>query len=354
MVSALAVVLSGCLRYQVDLSVSADQRVSGTVIFAVRTTASNVVRANTEIPPDLVDRVTLRPYEQDGYLGERLTLDRLTFDQAGRLFDQVGVLFDRANRSRSRPTASATPGLATTPGATVPPSSPPVSAPASGTEPGTGRENQSTLTFTRDGDLLRVSGLTSFPLFASDGADRGFDARITLTFPGDIVSTNGVRHDRTVSWVVSPDRPTQISVVTRLSDAAPVWVTWVLAGGGGLLVVLAALLATTLVRRRRAAVPAGAAPVFDAAEFQTFIDDRSWYPPAAPAGPVDPGGAGGAAFGNPQPPPPPPPYAGPGQPDAGQFGHPGQQGQPPQQGQPGGPGRGEAGWPPPYPETPHR
>ena len=358
-------VLGGCLRYQVDLSVSTDQRVSGTVVFAIRTSGSNVVRANTEIPSDLTDRVSVQPYEQDGYLGERLSLDRLTFEQAGRLFDQVGPLIDQANRTRSRtPTGSATPTAPASP-TVAPTGTAPVRATDGTGSPGdSGQRNQSTITFTRDGDLLRVGGVTSFPLFASTGNEQNFDVRIALTFPGDIVSTNGDRHDRTVSWVVSPDRPTQISVVARLSDTAPAMARWLLVGGGGLAAVLVAVLVTALVRRRRAAVPVGAAPVFDAAEFQTFLDDRSWHPPVAPSGPP--------------PPPAQPPYPGPGQPGPGQYGQPawppgpGPQGPPGPPGQPHWPGPSggtgasgtsgtsntsgapdQSGWPPPYPESPH-
>ncbi|HEX5493744.1 MAG TPA: hypothetical protein VFX70_04110 [Mycobacteriales bacterium] len=362
----LAVMLSGCLRYHVDLAVSSDQRVSGTVIIAIKTTDPNLARRNVTVPPDLTGRVTTRSYDQDGYLGEKLTLNRLTFAQVGRLFDQSGQIQGAAPVTPSGSVPTPTVSATATP-----------SGSAAGTAAGPANQdnrNRSTFTFRRDGDLVRVSGVTAFPLFAFGGAKKDFDAEITLTFPGDVVSTNGQKQGRTVSWTVSPTKTTRISVVARLSNAAPAWVPLALAGGGALLVLLSGLLIITLVRRRRAAGPATAAPVFDAGEFQAFLDDRSWYPPAGPAdtrpgsppgpqqgappgpppgppsgppppgppagvppGPVDPADPGGG-YG---PPPPYPPSVWPGYPD--------QTGYPDQPAQPGPPGQ----WPPPYPEPPY-
>lgn len=380
-VGTLVLALGGCLRYHVDLSVSADQRVSGTVVVAIKTTDPGLARRAVSIPADLADRVTSTHYDQDGYLGQRITLRRLTFGQVARLFDEAGQLRATAPGTPAPGPAPPTPTPTPTPTATATATLTPT--PSSSAAGGGSNQNRSTFTFRRDGDLIRVSGETSFPVFAFGGAGKDFDARITLTFPGDVVSTNGRRDGHTVTWRVSPNRPTRISAAARIGSSAPAWLPLGVAGGGAVAVLLVGLLVVSLVRRRRAAVPAGAAPVFDAAEFQTFLDDRSWYPSGAP-GPADPGGV---VYGAPPPQPrypqqpseypqpgPPPPglpgYPGysdhPGHPGhPGQLGQPGQPAYPQQPAEPGGPGQppqsgqphqpGQSGqWPPPYPETPHR
>lgn len=348
--------LSGCLRYQVDLSVSSDQRVSGTVVFAIKTTDAGLAGSTAGIPSDLRDKVTSEPYRQDGYLGEKVTLHQLTFDEVGRLFDSASRARGATPGAGPSASPSATPSVSPTGSPAGSPGPAPGATPSSSTSTGSAAglpPNHSTFSFRREGNRVHVQGETTFPFFEFGGAGKNFDARIALTFPGDVISANGRQEGRTVTWVVSPDKPTRVEVVAELSDTAPAWVMWALAGGGGLVVLILVLGAVSLLRRRRAAVPAGAAPVFDAAEFQTFLDERSWYPPdmPLPGGSAGPQAPGGYPHGPPPPPaPPPPPQAPPPPPWLGQYPQPGQSVHP-QQPPPGyGPPHGWS--PPPVPQQP--
>jgi hypothetical protein len=365
-VALVALLLTGCLRYQVDLTVSSDERVSGTVVFAIKTSDPNLARSGGGIPEDLRGKVTSEPYRQDGYLGERVTLHELTFAETERLF--VSASRARGARPGASPAASPSPGATGTrpgPGGATPGPSATPNPTATGSAPGpttTGDvpENHSTFSFRREGDRVHVRGETTFPFFAFGGAGTNFQARITLTFPGDVVSTNGRQDGRSVTWEVSPDRPTRIDAVAQLSTTGPAWLMWAVAGGGGLVVLVLVGTLVWLARRRRAAVPAGAAPVFDAAEFQTFLDDHSWYPTEAAGGAAAPAGTPAQPADGPPPPPAPPPQA---PPWSGQYPQPVPPGypEPPPAGAPyapagyGAPPPGYGpppGWPPPAPPQP--
>lgn len=94
---AVALLASGCLRFRGDLSVSADERVSGTLVIALKTTDQPTEDdlGSGDLPADLQDKVSIEPYDQDGYQGSTLTLKGLTFAELDRPFqgtpDQVAV-----------------------------------------------------------------------------------------------------------------------------------------------------------------------------------------------------------------------------------------------------------------------
>src|SRR4051794_8098226 len=90
----LGVVLTGCIRFDADLTVSEDQTVSGTMVIATRDISASGRPTTAELPPQLQKSVKVDPYAQDGYYGSRLSLVRVPFDQFELLFRQLGRAVD--------------------------------------------------------------------------------------------------------------------------------------------------------------------------------------------------------------------------------------------------------------------
>lgn len=262
-----SLLLGGCLRYQVNLTVSEDERVSGTIVFAAK--GAGEAAARDVVPRDLTDKVTVERYEKDGYVGQTLTLDQLTFDEVEQLFAEGS----RQDTGGSAPPSAAPPGSTATPD-------------------GTGQdESLSTLTFERDGDKVKLSGRTYFSFLAAvDNPQEGFDAEFKLTFPGEVTSTNGTRSGNSVTWMIVADQPNELNAEAFITtpDEGGTTVNWVLYGsasGGAILAIALTVLLVSAIRRRRGiAQPAAEGPAFSASEFHTFIDDQSWHPDAEPAG----------------------------------------------------------------------
>jgi hypothetical protein len=232
----VALLASGCLRFRGDLSVSADERVSGTLVIALKTTDQPTEDdlGSGDLPADLQDKVSIEPYDQDGYQGSTVTLKGLTFAELDRLFqdgpDQAAV------------SGQPSPGATTSPSQGVPTTS---------------------LSMRRDGDRVVMIGQFFFPTFSLAGIDPAdeFEARMRITFPGDVTYTNGQQDGRTVTWTLHPSTVELIQATAYLdaSGGSAGWLWW---GGGAVLALLLGLLGLVLMRRRRhtAAVPASSGP----------------------------------------------------------------------------------------------
>ncbi len=281
MLVALALLASGCLRFQGDLSVSGDDRVSGTMVFAFKipdgappTDPIDPADEPEDLPADLRDKVKVESYAEDGYEGVRITLDRLTFEQLDRLYK------DGADSA----SASGAPGL---PGGLGRPTTRPGSAPAT---PGPA----SALALRRDGDRVVLFGQFFFPTYSLLGGPtetEGFEARMRVTFPGDVISSNGRQEGRTVTWDL---RPSTLEIVRASayagsgSGGAAGWLLW--GGGAALALLLAGGLGLLWMRRRRPAVAGvGGGPWPGPA-----MPGWSW-PPPGPGGPGPTTGPGPTA-----------------------------------------------------------
>ncbi|OJF81619.1 LppM family (lipo)protein [Nocardia seriolae] len=153
-VRMLAVVLlaglTGCLRVQVSMGVSSNDRVSGRIVAAAVPQNDKDKGPQLKAPDGLQSKVRVDSYAQDGYVGSQVYFDDLTFgevQQLGSMSDQPSGMFN--------------------------------------------------LVFSRTGDLVTLTGrvdLKSLP-------PQGSDVQLTVAFPARVATTNGTREgDSVVTW----------------------------------------------------------------------------------------------------------------------------------------------------------
>ncbi|MFD7847918.1 LppM family (lipo)protein [Nocardia sp. NPDC059764] len=152
--AGLAVLLTGCLRVQVSMGVSSNDRVSGRIVAAAVPQHEKDKGPQLAAPDGLSGKVRVDSYAQDGYVGSQVYFDDLTFgevQQLGGLSDQTSGMFN--------------------------------------------------LVFARSGDLVTLTGrvdLKSLP-------PQGSDVQLTVAFPARVATTNGTREgDSVVTWKLPP------------------------------------------------------------------------------------------------------------------------------------------------------
>jgi hypothetical protein len=252
----LSVLLSACLKLDMNLEVSADNTVSGTVIFAVQKQILELAGGSVDdllseapIPAD-APGVTISDYDDDEFSGKQFTFDAVP--------------------------------LAEFSGAT-----------------------EAELQITREGDVFHVSGTLdlSSGLSGATGVS-GFDPstflqgaqlQIRITFPGEVSESNGQIDGNTVTWVPEIGQRLDLQATASAIES----------GGGssmmllliiGAVVVIAIVLVVVMSQRRKQLVVA-AAGMGDVAAPPAAAGGMA--PPSAEAAPSPPGDAA--------PPPPPPP-----------------------------------------------
>ena len=79
--------ISGCVKFDLDLTVNNDSSVSGTMIFAISKSLNDLGNQQSPESPanDLVDPesegVTTEPYDDGDFVGQKITLDHVPFSQ---------------------------------------------------------------------------------------------------------------------------------------------------------------------------------------------------------------------------------------------------------------------------------
>lgn len=142
--------LAGCLRVQVSMGVSSNDRVSGHIVVAVVPANDKDKGPQLKVPDTLGAKVRIEPYSQDGYVGSQVYFDDLTFGEVG----QLGGLSDQT-------------------------------------------QGMFTLQFVRTGDLVTLNGRADLKTVPPQGSDIQF----TVAFPARVATTNGTRDgDSVVSW----------------------------------------------------------------------------------------------------------------------------------------------------------
>ncbi|MEN3357584.1 MAG: hypothetical protein V7637_1566, partial [Mycobacteriales bacterium] len=240
---SLALLASGCLRFRGDLTVRADDTVSGTIIVAVQSIASTGQPVIDKLPAEFTDKVKAEPYNQDGFIGSTLTVTRLPFDQVGDLLAAIGPA--------AAPSLAGLGGLGDIPGL------PTTEPDPSGSSSGSGVAATTDIALRRDGNKVQVTGRFFFPALTFGADPTGsFDARLTLTFPGAVTETNGQRDGRSVTWVfqLGQEQPVQATAYLQGGPGAAGGARYALLGSGVLVAVVAALF---LALRRRRLAPAG-------------------------------------------------------------------------------------------------
>lgn len=158
---ALVTLLGGCSRVRAALAVQPDDTVRGEIVVA---TPQDQGPALT-VPPDL--DVDVVPYRADGYTGSRLTFTDLTFEEVSRLT-----------------AVSAAPG------------------------------QRVAFTLRRVGNRVVAEGSADLATVSADRAD----FQLKITFPGQILETNGDTEAGTVTWTFEPDQKGEIRAVASYVD----------------------------------------------------------------------------------------------------------------------------------------
>jgi hypothetical protein len=269
---AVLMLLAGCLKLDADLTVGADDTVSGRYVVAY---LKDPDRPSPGLAPPrelLVSKGSARSrrYDDGTYAGTEYELRGVSFSDLAAF---------AAVQQQQRQTG--------------------------------------TLRLSRDGDDVKLAGLFDFretrPVDRTprqrDDAARRFSVRVRLTFPGDVHAANGRIEGRSVTWDIPPLQLTELTARASALPPAPPGVDGGPAAGavvgtgvGGLAVLLGTVL---LLRRRRrpARDPAPANPV-DPADFAWVLGDRA----ARPAPPPSPGGLPGPSEESPQQQRQPPPF----------------------------------------------
>jgi hypothetical protein len=162
-VGILAVLLTGCIKLNVDFTVSSDNTVSGTMVFAFSKqllqltgqSAQDLIGSSAPIPSS-VPGMSAKPYADGEFAGEEYTFDAVPLTQ----FNSDDPTSISIVRSGDTFTVSGVLDLSSATGASG----------ATGTIPGL------------------------------DQALAGADIRISVTFPGAVTDSNGVVDGSTVTW----------------------------------------------------------------------------------------------------------------------------------------------------------
>ncbi len=163
-VGVLAVLMSACLKLDMNLNVSSDNTVSGSVIFAVEKSLlelsgqsfDDILGSSAPLPSD-AEGVSVTDYEDDQFAGKEYTFDSVPLAQfAGDSSGQLSI--------------------------------------------------------TRDGDVFHVSGTLDLSSVGATGPSglsgfdpgqflQGAELKIQITFPGEVTESNGEISGNSVTWV---------------------------------------------------------------------------------------------------------------------------------------------------------
>ncbi|MBC3191312.1 DUF3153 domain-containing protein [Pseudonocardia sp. C8] len=191
--------LTGCTRVQVAMAVQPDDTVDGEIVVATPDGAPGGSGPEITVPPELEGKVDVGSYDRDGFVGSRVSFSGLTFAEVAQLNAMGGPAGSRAR-----------------------------------------------LEMRRVGERIVVQGradLTTMPVDRSD-------VRLALSFPGEVVETDGEAEGGTVTWTFAPGEVSPLNASVLATDPnAPSVVGWSLLLAA--LVAVAGGAAVLLARRDR-------------------------------------------------------------------------------------------------------
>lgn len=191
--------LSGCARVRAALAVQPDDTVRGEIVVATPETGPEDPGPPIVVPPSLEGAVDVSEYRQEGYAGSLVRFDGLEFPQLTELIGAAG-------------------------------------------EPG----QRVDLTLRRAGNRVVVGGRVDLTTADVDRAD----FQLKISFPGQVVDTNGDADAGTIAWVFEAGEVGDIEAVVAFDDPqAPSPLNWSLGLAG--VVLLAAAAVVALARRTR-------------------------------------------------------------------------------------------------------
>jgi hypothetical protein len=198
----LVFALAGCVRVHAAMAVGSDDLVSGTIEIATVQAKPEDTGPPLALAPDLTDKVTLTPYAADGFVGQTVHFESLTFEQVRELSE--------------------------------------------------GLSNQSSryqLNFRRSGDIVSLAGSINLTQLRPEGVD----VQLKIAFPAPVGKTNGqAEPDNSVSWNAKAGAVTEFSATVQYSDQSGMsWTRWVLIVGAGAVGTALLVLVLALVAHRR-------------------------------------------------------------------------------------------------------
>lgn len=213
---AMALLLAGCFKVNMDVEVTPENTVSGTAIIAVDESLLELSGQSADQLfqdmdlSDLPAGASVDPYEEDGFVGQQIT------------FDEVSLEDFRGNNTLS----------------------------------GAGAEDQ--LDIVRQGDEFLVSGAIdmSGPEFTGEEVPEefmdNFEFRVSITFPGEVKSATGDIDGNTVTWQPKIGENTPVEAVASAipSSSSPLLLILLIAAGA---IVLGAI--AFLITHRKAPTP---------------------------------------------------------------------------------------------------
>jgi hypothetical protein len=245
---AMALLLAGCFKVNMDVEVSPENTVSGSAIIAVD---ESLIELSGQSADQLFEDMDLsdlpagaqvEPYEGDGFVGQQITFDEVSLED-----------FTGENT---------------------------LSGGAAGDE----------LNIERRGDEFVVSGAIDMSGQEFTGTEipeefmDNFEFRVSITFPGEVKSATGDIDGNTVTWEPTIGENTPVEAVASAIPSASSPLLMILLIAAGALVLGAVVF---LLTHRRAPVPVDG-PVGDA----TTVPIEAMPPmpggPSDPVGPVEP------------------------------------------------------------------
>jgi hypothetical protein len=176
----------GCVRIRTSLTVSPDDQVSGQIVAAAKPRDGDDKGPQLSSDVPFAQKVAISGYDQDGYVGSEAVFSNLTFAELPQL----------ANMNRE----------------------------AAGVD----------LSLRRAGDLVILEGRVDLTSLNDNDAE----VSLTVSFPGEITSTNGDRIDtEVVQWNLKPGIVNTMSAQARVTDPSTRSFT-----GGALVLAISALL----------------------------------------------------------------------------------------------------------------
>ena len=197
LVATAVALLGGCARVRAALAVQPDDTVTGEIVIATPEKGPDDTGPAITVPSALESEVDVSEYRQDGYTGSVLRFSGLTFDQVGQLTAAGGQAGERAH-----------------------------------------------LTMRRAGNRIVLEGAADLTTVPVDRAD----FQLKVSFPGEVLDTNGDSEAGTVSWTFTPGEVGDVNAVVAYDDPqAPSATAWT---AGLAVIVLGAVAAVVVLARR--------------------------------------------------------------------------------------------------------
>lgn len=219
--------LSGCIRFQADLTVTPENTLNGHIVVATVVgdganakddANGRAVSIEQKLLPNLsgADGVTRRAYDEDGYAGSRFSLNETPLDALN-----------------------------------------------SDNEDGS-------LTLKRKGDTFVFTGAINFTPDREDTSPKEgeesdeSDIQVAISFPGTVTEHNGTLSGNKVTWNTSYEGSLDMHAVASAESAAPKAWVWVLIGLGSVVLIVVIVVVVLRPKRRNGssvARKAGSNPV---------------------------------------------------------------------------------------------